>query len=259
MSDQELRPVPFPGLGVHKADEQGTQPPGTTPAASNCRLFEALSRRGRGGSRAGWSKLVGAAVNGGAPVQNLAVVVTTDVEATLAFQDPYQSLSFPTAVFDPSTNNRYGGIPGEPGPGPDTGGPVGGGVGAPDPGAPGEGGHTGPGEEPSLPRNKGRKVRNGGSGVVPVRGVPSAYPDGSQPNPGHATYRAVVAAYDPDNVPYVYRLTVEPDNSTMFAEGDGITQSWPVSSHVLVEVTGATTADGFGVPAGFPVVTILGT
>lgn len=52
------------------------QPPETTPVGNNCRVFEMLTQRGRGGSRAGYSRYIPAQVSGNNPVQHLAVLVS---------------------------------------------------------------------------------------------------------------------------------------------------------------------------------------
>jgi hypothetical protein len=260
MSPVEFTDLTFPALGVNRSDEFGAQEPSTTIDAANVRFFEALTRRGRGGSRCGLSKYVLDRVGGlNSPVQHLALIATTDAAATLAAQDPYQGMTFPSAVFDPSDNGWADGNPGQPGPDGDTGGPPGGGTEAPAPGDPGGGGHTGPGDDPPYDkkvRNKGRKVRNGGNGITPIRSSPAAYPDGTQPQPGKAIKTGVVFAYNPDNIPYVYSLTLS-DSTVAYGIGDGFTQLWPVGSHVVAEQSGTTQA-GFGVPADQPVVTIKG-
>lgn len=52
------RKIPFPVGGLHTVAAYDQQPPGTTPACSNVRAFDALGGRLRGGQRSGLSKYV---------------------------------------------------------------------------------------------------------------------------------------------------------------------------------------------------------
>lgn len=107
----------FPTLGVSVAGEVGTQPEGTTPRAVNVRVVDPIEERRRGGSRPGWSRLVNARVNGNAPIQHLALLVSTsylsrntDSSASEGgvLLPPVWSSS--ATVTDPSTNNNAAGL-----------------------------------------------------------------------------------------------------------------------------------------------------
>ncbi len=70
------RQIPFPLLGLNKGRTTSKQPFMTAPRMSNCRLYDVLDRRARGGQRPGltpWGNedLVGAANN---PVVAMCVV-----------------------------------------------------------------------------------------------------------------------------------------------------------------------------------------
>lgn len=70
----------FPFLGVDVAWQNETQPPGTSPVGRNVRAFDRVQRM-RGGSRAGLSRFLNERVNGEAPIQMLATIVSVDAEA----------------------------------------------------------------------------------------------------------------------------------------------------------------------------------
>lgn len=71
----------FPEKGVDVRFSLPEQPEGTTSEAQNVRLFEALTHRPRGGSRAGISKYVADQVSGTNPIQHLNLIVTASGEA----------------------------------------------------------------------------------------------------------------------------------------------------------------------------------
>lgn len=134
----------FPALGVSVVGEVHTQPEGTTPRAVNVRVLDAIDERARGGSRPGWSRLVSSRVNGNAPVQHLALLVSTSYLSSNTDSSANEGGLLPpvwggsATVVDPSTNNNA----------------------------------AGRGDRNPLPR----EVRDGGSGRQPVRiGEATAY------------------------------------------------------------------------------------
>ncbi len=78
----------FPPGGTELSGAFSGQRPGTTPDSRNVRLFEPSTGRARGGSRPGLSKFIDDQLPSGATkVQDLNVVVSTDVEALTDFYD----------------------------------------------------------------------------------------------------------------------------------------------------------------------------
>lgn len=80
---ESLAPLPFPEKGLDVNMPLSLQPPLTTSTGSNCRLYENLTQRARGGSRSGLSKYFESQINSGlTPIQDLATVVHLDEQAT---------------------------------------------------------------------------------------------------------------------------------------------------------------------------------
>lgn len=256
--------MPFPLAGVNVATEYGLQPDRTTPRGNNVRAMDQIAERLRGGSRPGLTRYPDDQLPG--EVQNLLAIATTDYDHTALVQDPYYTAANSSYVFDPSTNNRANGDAGRPGPDGEWGGPPGGGVGY-DPDNPGGfNTHRGsPGAQPAfdrLIRNRGRRVRNGGSGVMPIRDRPERLPDGTDVPPGASYRSAKLIAYRPDLIPYVYQFRFTDTQTIGYGLGVGTSPADVYASSVnktfLVQTTGGSTADGFGVVAGLPVVTPRG-
>lgn len=160
----EDRHLTFPLRGMWLVGEFGGQPAFTTVLGVNVRTRDPLAARDRGGSRTGMFRLADERVNGNRPVQSLDFVVTTHPSATLFAFD--QSDEGPgQRIGDPSTSN----FPNGPGP---TG-----------PGGNRQGGPFGPPNfnrrQPTVPRT----IRQGGSGVMPLRRTPPRVPPVSPPSP----------------------------------------------------------------------------
>jgi hypothetical protein len=71
----------FPLNGLNVASTYDSQPSGTTPVGLNVRTFEALTRRGRGGTRPGLSRYINAQVSGANKIQHLTYIVDPQAEA----------------------------------------------------------------------------------------------------------------------------------------------------------------------------------
>lgn len=79
--DEYFQAMQFPEKGLDLRTPFAQQPPGTTDTVVNVRLFEALTQRGRGGSRSGLSKYIAGRIAGGAyPIQDLNTVVRVEDE-----------------------------------------------------------------------------------------------------------------------------------------------------------------------------------
>lgn len=72
-------PLPFPLRGLDLSQAVWQQPPGTTPVGTNVRGYEPATTRQRGGSRPGLARYVSGQVPGGGLIQDLNVVVATDI------------------------------------------------------------------------------------------------------------------------------------------------------------------------------------
>lgn len=82
MAKEILLPLTFPQKGIDTGGPVALQPPGTTPVGQNVRVYEALSERGRGGSRSGITKYVAQQLPSGShAVQDMQIVVSTAGEA----------------------------------------------------------------------------------------------------------------------------------------------------------------------------------
>lgn len=88
----QLADLTFPLQGLDVSNEFGVQPPNTTPQGQNVRAYEALTRRGRGGSRPGLSRYVSAQVGGSALIQHLTYIVDPTEQSLATAFDP---LDFP--------------------------------------------------------------------------------------------------------------------------------------------------------------------
>lgn len=75
---EEMR-FPPKGIDLHFREELRT--PETTSLGDNVRTYEALTKRGRGGSRPGISKYLPTQPNGNNPIQELTAIVSTSGEA----------------------------------------------------------------------------------------------------------------------------------------------------------------------------------
>ena len=73
---ESLAPLPFPLKGLDVMARLEAQPPGTTPHGQNVRAFEALTQRGRGGSRPGLEKHIASTVSGVHHIQELMTIVS---------------------------------------------------------------------------------------------------------------------------------------------------------------------------------------
>lgn len=76
MDEESEVPLPFPDKGIDVSQPVGEQPAETTPAGINCRYWEALTQRGRGGSRPGLSKFNPTQPAGKQLIQELNLIVT---------------------------------------------------------------------------------------------------------------------------------------------------------------------------------------
>lgn len=175
MPDQEgFRDLSFPLKGLNISTEFELQPPGTTPEGVNVRAYEPAELRGRGGSRPGLIRYIPEQLATGLEIQHLAVIVTQHGDYTTTHYEQGGAGSFiwagPGGEDDPSSNNRFWGIP-DTGDGPGPGGWDGSGMGDSGPGGGGAGDGHGDPLSP-LTRNPGRRIRAGGSGVMPVRSRP---------------------------------------------------------------------------------------
>lgn len=102
-ANEVMQEMLFPANGVDLSTEFELQNPLTTPAGVNVRAYEALSQRGRGGSRAGLSQYIPQTVGGlGSVVQHLNILVDPTVAALPGNDDPYNQVDVPGGVPDPS-------------------------------------------------------------------------------------------------------------------------------------------------------------
>lgn len=146
-SKEEYVGMDFPLFGIDLSAPYAEQRAGTTPEGENVVGYEPTSGRLRGGTRPGLLRYLDDQLVG--PIQHLNFVVSTDVNALAA------AITSP-----PPPPIIYGGAePGNPG--------------IEDPST-----NNGP-----LPRNPGRRVRDGGNGVTPNRNIPAASPP-PPPPPG---------------------------------------------------------------------------
>lgn len=90
----------FPERGVHDGISMNDMPPGFTPDGENVRVYEALTGRGRGGSRAGLGKFIPEQHSGEYEIQHLTSIVTVST-AMLGWSFNGEDQSFP---------GTYGGI-----------------------------------------------------------------------------------------------------------------------------------------------------
>jgi len=78
----------FPLQGVDLSNEYVGQRPQTTEVGTNCRAFEPLTHRGRGGSRAGLVRYLDTPIIAGALIQHLNIIVDPQAEALgISFDD----------------------------------------------------------------------------------------------------------------------------------------------------------------------------
>jgi hypothetical protein len=78
---QAISEMRYPSRGIDLTQEVSGQPPLTTPIGKNVRVFEPMTRRGRGGSRPGTLPIPPGQVPAGAHlIQMLNTVVTTDAD-----------------------------------------------------------------------------------------------------------------------------------------------------------------------------------
>lgn len=93
-AQESFADLAFPQKGIDLSEGFNSQLPGSTPVAVNVRLFEAMTERARGGSRAGLSKYIAEQLPAGAHlIQHLNVIVDPQNIATLdeddgTFPDP---------------------------------------------------------------------------------------------------------------------------------------------------------------------------
>lgn len=93
-AQESFADLAFPQKGIDLSEGFNSQLPGSTPVAINVRLFEAMTERARGGSRAGLAKYIAAQLPAGAHlIQHLNVIVDPQNEAMLdeddgTFPDP---------------------------------------------------------------------------------------------------------------------------------------------------------------------------
>lgn len=78
MQQEKSLDLVFPANGLDLRDGNETSNLAVTREGVNVRLFEALTGRGRGGSRPGIAKFIFEQVNGEAPVSHLVCVVRMD-------------------------------------------------------------------------------------------------------------------------------------------------------------------------------------
>lgn len=78
VTDEQFADLFFPERGFNDSVSLSDMPPGFTPLGENVRVYEALTGRGRGGSRSGLDKFVGTQVSGNHEIQHLATIVSVD-------------------------------------------------------------------------------------------------------------------------------------------------------------------------------------
>lgn len=107
----QLAEILFPMLGLDVSGAYQSQPVGTTPSEQNVRTYEALTQRGRGGSRPGISKYVPAQHPGGANlIQEINVLVTTSKNALPSSNANNNFVQANVTNFPDSTGNTYSNI-----------------------------------------------------------------------------------------------------------------------------------------------------
>lgn len=109
-AQESFADLAFPQKGIDLSEGFNSQLPGSTPIAVNVRLFEAMTERARGGSRAGLAKYIAAQLPPGAHlIQHLNVIVDPQNIATLdeddgTFADP--SDAGPSYAWGVTQNSR---------------------------------------------------------------------------------------------------------------------------------------------------------
>lgn len=76
--DENFVDLYFPERGVNDTHSLSFMPQGFTPVGYNVRVYEALTGRGRGGSRSGLSKFIDAQHSGAEEIQHLNTITTVD-------------------------------------------------------------------------------------------------------------------------------------------------------------------------------------
>ena len=101
MDEQIRKPVPaalvpmfFPGKGINDSVSLNDMTPGFAPEAENVRLFEALTGRGRGGSRPGIDQFIPEKHSGTHEIQHITQIVTVNA-ANLGWSFDGQDQGFP--------------------------------------------------------------------------------------------------------------------------------------------------------------------
>lgn len=159
--DEAYADLIFPSRGIDLSFGYGAQRPLTTPIATNVRLFEAITERGRGGSRQGLVKYIPTQIpsfpTGSDLVQHLNFVVISVTDSLLTSEPP--------PVLDPVTGLPPIDDPSSTGP------PTSWGTGIINEGPPPitgvDAGSRNPGGPGGTPGITPKKVRDKGSGVQP--------------------------------------------------------------------------------------------